>query len=120
MLEKSKSKLFISYKYWKFNKHKNFMIRKGIHLDIKQNEPLFIEHMNKNELLSDPIVKYIRCIEVQHIKYSDIINFKYWHLHNKKDNNNKKFNPLVVMKEIYGNNFNENEIVTLIWFVSME
>ena len=116
-----KQKLEFLERYFQFHDCINFTIRRGIKIEI------FSGSCTLHTWLC-PIPQYpayrvgkpATISEIQHLKFSDIINFKRWHLSGKKDSEGNEYDPLTVMRDIYGDNFDENEIVTLIWFKVLE
>ena len=113
-------------RYFKFHDYINFTIRRGIKTEIFNGSCMLHSCMlhtwfncrglnYAHEIFTPATIR-----EIQHLKFSDIINFKRWHLSGKKDSEGNEYDPLTVMRDIYGDNFDENEIVTLIWFKVLE
>ena len=108
-----KQKLNIDWHYYQFNECRNFTIRRGINQKYSIGEEIILYKLNCyfNEETKAKVTN------IQHIKFNDIKDFTDWHLHDKRFNEDSdKYDPLKVMNKIYGNGFNPDEIVTLVWF----
>ena len=116
-----KQELEFLERYFKFHDCINFTIRRGIKTEVHNGSCMLHTWLNcrglnyAHEFFTPAMIR-----EIQHLKFSDIINFKRWHLSGKKDSEGNEYDPLTVMRDIYGDNFDENEIVTLIWFKVLE
>ena len=114
-------KLEFLERYSQFHDCINFTIRRGIKTEVHNGSCMLHTWTYCSKIFcSHEIFTPATIREIQHLKFSDIANFKHWHLSGKKDSEGSEYDPLTVMRDIYGDNFDENEIVTLIWFKVLE
>lgn len=120
----SRKTLVFKSKYFSFKKScKNFTIRKGINDTFSKGDWIYINSdtsqllENYDRLYGQGNLRFpssrreAKIIYVEHIRFSDIDSFSHWHLSLEPGQN-----PIDIMKDIYGEFFSENEIVTVIWF----
>lgn len=109
-----KKELIFGWRYFQFNECKNFTIRRGIKQKYNIGDIIILSA--KWDVMGRLRAKIT---DIQHIRFSDINDFTSWHMHNKAPYDKEKegiCDPFITMQKIYGENFNKNEIVTLIWF----
>ena len=106
-----RKRLVFHSSYWEFHNCINFTIQRGVVDNYEPNEKIVL--VTNLDMLYRP--KNAKIICTQTMKFCDIKSFKEWHcLKNKYSES-----PIDAMKYFYPK-FDENEIVTLIWFKVLE
>jgi hypothetical protein len=95
-------------KYFEFNECINFTIRRGINHEYYKEQIVKLIPNTPDFFL--PALRDARITSIRHMRFCDIPNFAQWHL------STEKHDPLVVMMDIYGEDFSKKELVTLIGF----
>lgn len=106
MFRKPKGRTVLTFHpaFYHFVDSTQFTIRRGVRLDFEPGQKITVSCKSKS---CDAEV-----LLIQHVRLCDVNVEGSWHLFSDE----VYVSPLVVMREIYGDTLQSEEIVTLIWF----